>query len=272
MAQTSSYLQNCLSKQLFIEKQKVTVLNVDIYTFQVILQFVAEAFEKERFLLLPEVFDRYKLMLHTNVNNLNIVIDSDKNMSKLLHCIQWIFNMLKSVLGRALLCYVPKKKNLGRLIYRNGADVLGSCHSLLLANHRSSNQIALMEKENLKLTNKISSFITNDLKKNRKHESLEHAAQILRNVIKLYVSDRIKTDRLPDIDNFNCRDEILKIHPFLWNFLFRISSTNKDEKLQKSCFSWDSHYLDTPFNVSRMLQVVFLIYRNHNVLNLYIFY
>ena len=91
------------------------------------------------------------------------------------------------------MCYVPKKKNLGRL-----------------ANHRSSNQIALMEKENLKLTNTISSFITDDLKKNTKHESLEHAAQIWRNVIKLYVSDRIKTDRLPDIDNFNCRDEILR--------------------------------------------------------------
>jgi hypothetical protein len=44
----------------------------------------------------------------------------------------------------------------------------------------SSNQIALMEKENLKLTNKISSLITDDLKKNTKHESLEHAAQILR--------------------------------------------------------------------------------------------
>jgi hypothetical protein len=40
----------------------------------------------------------------------------------------------------ALLCYVPKKKNLGRLIYRNDADVLGSCHSLFLANHRSLNQ------------------------------------------------------------------------------------------------------------------------------------
>ena len=78
-----------------------------------------------------------------------------------------------------------------------------------------------MEKENLKLTNKISSLITDDLKKNRKHESLEHAAQILRNVIKLYISDRIKTDRLPDIDDFNCRDEIFKIHPFMWIFLFR---------------------------------------------------
>ena len=113
-----------------------------------------------------------------------------------------------------------KRKTLGRLIYRNDADVLGSCHSLFLPNHRSSNQIALMEKENLKLTSKISSLITDDLK-NTKHESLEHAAQILRNVIKLYVSDRIKTDKLPDIDNFNCRDEIFKIHPFLWNVLFR---------------------------------------------------
>ena len=64
-----------------------------------------------------------------------------------------------------------KKKNLGCLIYRNGADILGSCYSLLLANHRSSNQIALMEKENLKLKNIISSLITDDLK-NRKHEVL----------------------------------------------------------------------------------------------------
>jgi hypothetical protein len=121
--------------------------------------------------------------------------------------------MLKSVLGRALLCYVPKTKNLGRLIYRNGADDLRSFHSLLLASHRSSNQIAQMEKENLKLTNKMSYLITGDIKKNKNHESLDHAAQIV-------VSDRIKTDRLPDIDNFNCRDEIFKIHPFLWNFLF----------------------------------------------------
>jgi hypothetical protein len=57
------------------------------------------------------------------------------------------------------------------VIYRNDADVLGSCHSLFLANHRSSNQIALMEKENLKLTNTISFLITDDLKKNTKHES-----------------------------------------------------------------------------------------------------
>jgi hypothetical protein len=47
---------------------------------------------------------------------------------------------------------LPKIMNgnfLKHLIYRNDADVLGSCHSLFLANHRSSNQIALMEKENL---------------------------------------------------------------------------------------------------------------------------
>ena len=108
LAQTSSYLQDCLSKQLFIEKHKVTGQNVDIYTFQMILQFVIKAFEEESSLLLPEVYDRYKLLLHKN--DLNIVIDSDKDMSKLLHFTQLIFNMLKSVPGRALLCYVPKRK------------------------------------------------------------------------------------------------------------------------------------------------------------------
>ena len=116
-----------------------------------ILRFVVKTFEEESSLFVPEV---YKLLLHKNVNDLNTIIDRDKDMSKLLHCTQWIFNMLKYVLGRALLCYVPKTKNLGRLIYRNGADVLRSFHSLLLANHRSSIQIAQMEKENLKLTNK----------------------------------------------------------------------------------------------------------------------
>ena len=40
LAQTSSYLQECLSKQLFIEKHKVTGQNVDIYTFQMILRFL----------------------------------------------------------------------------------------------------------------------------------------------------------------------------------------------------------------------------------------
>ena len=116
-----------------------------------ILRFVVKTFEEESSLFVPEV---YKLLLHKNVNDLNTIIDRDKDMSKLLHCTQWIFNMLKYVLGRALLCYVPKTKNLGRLIYRNGADVLRSFHSLLLANHRSSIQIAQMEKENLKLRNK----------------------------------------------------------------------------------------------------------------------
>jgi hypothetical protein len=74
LAQTSSYLQDCLSKQLFIEKHKVTGQNVDIYTFQMILQFVVKAFEEESSLLLPEVYDRYKLLLHKN--DLNIVIDT----------------------------------------------------------------------------------------------------------------------------------------------------------------------------------------------------
>jgi hypothetical protein len=47
-----------------------------------ILQFVVKAFEEESSLLLPEIYDRYKLLLHKN--DLNIVIDSDKDMSILL--------------------------------------------------------------------------------------------------------------------------------------------------------------------------------------------
>ena len=51
---------------------KATCQNDDIYTFQMILQFVVKAFEEES--SLPEVYDRYKLLLHKN--DLNIVIDT----------------------------------------------------------------------------------------------------------------------------------------------------------------------------------------------------
>jgi hypothetical protein len=44
-----------------------------------ILRFVVKAFEEESSLLLPEVYDRCKLLLHKN--DLNIVIDSDKDMN-----------------------------------------------------------------------------------------------------------------------------------------------------------------------------------------------
>jgi hypothetical protein len=40
-----------------------------------ILQFVVKAFEEESSLHLPEVYDRYKLLL--NKNDLNIVIDAN---------------------------------------------------------------------------------------------------------------------------------------------------------------------------------------------------
>ncbi|CAC5366985.1 unnamed protein product [Mytilus coruscus] len=36
-------------------------------------------------------------------------------------------------------------------------------------------------------------------------------------------------DGLPDIDNFKCKDEILKIPPIVWNFIFRICSTDNEE-------------------------------------------
>jgi hypothetical protein len=62
-----------------------------------------------------------------------------------------------------------------------------------LANHRSSNQIALMEKENLKLKNIISSLITDDLK-NRKHEvlTMQHELEESENLSEMSVSRRCK--------------------------------------------------------------------------------
>jgi hypothetical protein len=60
LVQTSSYLQDCLSKQLFIEKHKVTGQNVDIYTFQMIK---TEILQKQVSLFLAYSFKNHMMSL-----------------------------------------------------------------------------------------------------------------------------------------------------------------------------------------------------------------
>ncbi|CAC5415615.1 unnamed protein product [Mytilus coruscus] len=100
----------------------------------------------------------------------------------------------------------------------------------------------------------MASTVSAESRKNKQEQSLEDAVQILKNYVKIYVSDKIKMDGLPDIDNFKCKDEILKIPPILWNFIFRICSTDNEEKvLKKSQFTWNSHYSEPLFNIFRMM-------------------
>ena len=178
--------------------------NIDFYSFRKLLEFVISPFSEDRVLLLPVLFDKYKVLLQKNINDFEFSV-ADEEIRKLSHSSQWIFKMVKAKLGKSLLFYVPKKKNLGRMLYRNGTDILNGLHSLLSENQKTLDQRLQKQKQNQNLTEKIASLISGEIKKDRKEEHLEGAVHILRSCVKIYTSDKNKKDELLDIHDFNTR-------------------------------------------------------------------
>ena len=54
--------------------------------------------------------------------------------------------------------------------------------------------------------------------------------------VKINVSSRVKTSGIPNIHSFNLIDEIQKIDPVLWNFIYRLTANEQDEKMLRH--SW----------------------------------
>jgi hypothetical protein len=47
-----------------------------------------------------------------------------------------------------------------------------------------------------------------------------------------------------NIHDFDLQIEISKIHPVLWNFIFRMTASEDEEKmLKKNTFLWENHYV-----------------------------
>ncbi|CAG2223496.1 unnamed protein product [Mytilus edulis] len=255
LSKTTEYLFSCLENFTIIDTEKVTTENIDLFSFRSVLESVINSFVEEKALLLPNLFEKYKCILHKNANKLGLCVEQ-----KVFHRPQWLFTMLKSCLGRALSYYVPKKKNLGRMIYRNGTDIFGCLHALVVENCKCIEDNKRLKKESIIQAEKLASTVSEENRKNKQEQSLEDAVKILKNYVKIYVSDKIKMDGLPDIDNFNCKDEILKIPPILWNFIFRICSTDNEEKvLKKSQFNWNLHYSEPLFNIFRMMPRLYIL-------------
>ncbi|CAC5394471.1 unnamed protein product [Mytilus coruscus] len=91
------------------------------------------------------------------------------------------------------------------------------------------------------------------------HEILDRAVQILRAFVKQYTSEKSLLTEMPDIKNFDPGSEIHNITPVLWNFLFRISATNKEDRhCLQYVGAWDRHYIEQPFNVFRTFPKLFI--------------
>ncbi|CAC5358990.1 unnamed protein product [Mytilus coruscus] len=72
------------------------------------------------------------------------------------------------------------------------------------------------------------------------HEILDKAVQILKTFVKQYTSEKSLLTELPDIKNVDPGSEILNIPPVLWNFLFRISATIREDRDWFTIASFDN--------------------------------
>ena len=128
------------------------------------------------------------------------------------------------------------------MIYRRGTDLLQCLHSSI-SDH--SREIDEFNEKISSLENKLNSNITNIAESSSLNsmECLDKTVRLMKNHVKLYVQDSMKT-QLPDIHSFNLYEEIRKVNPTLWNFIYVLTSNEEEEKIRRNnYFSWNRHYM-----------------------------
>lgn len=265
--QMDQYFYECLNKNVLLDP--VSIENIDMFTLYQITEYVIHSFLDEKAILMPALYEKYKQKLIHNIETWNFKIsETDPEIKKVTHDSGWLSRLLKMKIGNGLLVYKPKRKQSGNLIYRNGTDLLNALHSITVhfqqTVHKKHAEIAL-------LSNKNSHLISEINKRSEKHKILSEAIQILRSLVKFYISDKIHSQELPNIHNFNPVDEIHQIPPILWNFLYRLCATEKEDrdwlKFAGTKCTWVQHFMENPINVTRTLPLLFIsscIFNTHN--------
>ncbi|CAC5360340.1 unnamed protein product [Mytilus coruscus] len=218
-AKTDMYLTDCLSS---IEIMECNISNIDTYCYQNILKYVVSSFLSYKPLLLSKVYNVYVSEVEKAVKDFNLVVNDDR-LRIVQYCPTWLFTMLKSCLGPALVLHAGQSKTQGRMIYRLETNLIQCLHSTISDHHKEidelNNKMSALEK-------KINSNIASSSSLNTM-ECLDKTARLMKTHVKLYVQDAIKTP-LPDIDCFDLYEEIKKINPTLWNLIYKYSNSSSD--------------------------------------------
>ena len=185
---------------------------------------------------------KYKNFVDSSIQDFSINIDNE-SVCRVHKTTNWVYQMLKSTLGPALLVYSPPKKSTSRMVYRVGTDLAKALHSSILHN---KSKIDKLEESNQALKKTIDHMLSDQDSSLKKIISLEDSLKMLKGYVKSYVSESIKStnSQPPDIHDFDLQIEISKIHPVLWNFIFRMTASEDEEKmLKKNTFLWENHYV-----------------------------
>jgi hypothetical protein len=210
-----------------------------------------------------------------SIQDFSINIDNE-SVCRVHKTTNWVYQMLKSTLGPALLVNSPPKKSTSRMVYRVGTDLAKALHSSILHN---KSKIDKLEESNQALKKTIDQMLSNQDSSLKTFLSLEDSLKMLKGYVKSYVSESIKStiSQPPDIHDFDLQIEISKIHPVLWNFIFRMTASEDEEKmLKKHTFLWENHCVKcspTQRNLEniRLFPVVFSTLFILTVFNLFIY-
>ncbi|CAG2204250.1 BCL6 [Mytilus edulis] len=254
-AQSDGFLVYCLQEFDEIDIKSVDVTNIDLFFFRMILAEVVNKFLTYKPLLLKSLYSEYCGQVSKLCNTLNISLNVDsENRTK--HDIRWIFKMFKSCLGSALHYWVPEGLKTGRMVYRVGTDFMRCAHSQLHGHKKSIDELQAVNKAlQIKLDD-----LSESLQAMKKIECLDETLKITRQCIKSYVSSSVNSSELPDIRCFDVHDEIRKLDPVLWNFIYRLTANEIEEKeLRRDVFnSWENSYLGIDDSCLRLFPRLFI--------------
>ena len=193
-----------------IQRDSLVSSNIEIFRFRQHLEYVNKT-KSYRPFLVSSLHLKYKKIVDSSIQDFSINIDNE-SVCRVHKTTNWVYQMLKSTLDPALLVYSSPKKSI-------------------------TNQKDNLEESNQALKKKIDHMPSDQDSSLKKKNSLEDSLKMLKSI-------KSTNSQPPDIHDFDLQIEISKIHPVLWNVIFRMTASEDEEKmLKKDTFHWENHYV-----------------------------
>jgi hypothetical protein len=109
MVRTDQFLEGCFSQYEVIQT------NIEKFCFRQLLEYVIENLKSYRSLLVSNLHLKYKNFVDSSIQDFIINIDNE-SICQVHKTTNWVYQMLKSTLGPALLVYSPHKKSTSRMV------------------------------------------------------------------------------------------------------------------------------------------------------------
>jgi hypothetical protein len=175
MVRTDQFLEDSFSQYEVIQTDSS---NIEIFCFRQLLEYVIENLKSYRSLLVSSLHLKYKKFVDSSIQDFSINIDNE-SICQVHKTTNWVYQMLKSTLGHALLVYSPPKKSTSRMVYRVGTDLAKALHSSILHN---KSKIDKLEESNQALKKQIGHMLSDQDSSLKNKFSLEDSLKMFRGI------------------------------------------------------------------------------------------